>query len=59
MTEHEQLEHVRATLKRAVDKLKKSMDTGPAEYGGEPCELTSNEATIVWRMLVEHLGVKV
>lgn len=48
--------HLQQVLKSVGKKLKDSMDSGPMEYGGEAATLTSEEATVLYRVLTEQAG---
>lgn len=43
------------SIKSAAKKMKASMDEGP---DGPPCVLTSSEATIIYRVLTEQMGLR-
>jgi hypothetical protein len=49
-----QSEYLKRTVNNALDKLKASMDTGP---GGDNAVLAADEATLVYRLITERLGV--
>jgi hypothetical protein len=50
----ENLQHVQGEIQSGLDKLKAGMCEGP----NAKVTLTSNEGTILYRLLTEQLGVK-
>lgn len=53
----EQIQRLAETLQSAVSKIKTSMDSGPAECGGESATLTPNECTVLYRLMTEQCGL--
>lgn len=50
------VEQLSRVLKSTGRKLEASMRSGPSEFGGEVCVLTSEEATVLYRVLTEQAG---
>lgn len=49
-------QEIKMLLETAIKALKRGMDDGP---DGEPVTLTPAEATVLYRVLSERLGLKV
>jgi len=50
----EQMNALVTSMASALDKLKAGMESGPE---GDPVSLTPAEATVVYRLLTEQLGI--
>ncbi len=53
---HPMEDHLLETLRSGIRKLKVGMDTGPF---GDDVTLNPGEATLIYRILVEEMGIKV